>query len=180
MKRNVTLAVLVTVVAALSVLFMPSSLSRRAEANVPGKEGMPHKKGERVEISGLAALMALNVSPRVPGAPQRGDEFISRQAVASGLTPATVRELGARPEAQIRVRAKRDRDAAEGEIEKNLNDRVKFPTGIPGDKDPLVGLGNATNQPQVMPTPSLTFLGQTAAESMCGCLPPDTNGDVGP
>ena len=58
MKRNVALALLVTAIAAVSLLFMPPGLSRQAEANAPGKEGMPRKKGERVEISGLAALMA--------------------------------------------------------------------------------------------------------------------------
>ncbi|MFL6530029.1 MAG: dockerin type I domain-containing protein [Chthoniobacterales bacterium] len=31
-----------------------------------------------------------------------------------------------------------------------------------------------------MPAPSLTFPGMSAAESGCGCLPPDTDGDVGP
>jgi len=180
MKRNVTVAVLVTVVAALSVLFMPRSLSRHAEAKAPANE-THRKKGARVELSGSEALLAMNKLLGQTGNASRGDEFISRQAEAFGATPGTVRDLAKRPEAQIRVRAKRDRDAAEGEIEKNLNDRVKFPKpGIVGDKDPLVGLGIGTNQPLAMPTPSLTFLGQTAAESMCGCLPPDTNGDVGP
>src|SRR2546421_3795250 len=31
-----------------------------------------------------------------------------------------------------------------------------------------------------MPPPLLTFDGISSAESMCGCLPPDTIGDVGP
>lgn len=31
-----------------------------------------------------------------------------------------------------------------------------------------------------MPTPSATFPGITSAQSACGCLPPDTDGDVGP
>jgi hypothetical protein len=31
-----------------------------------------------------------------------------------------------------------------------------------------------------MPGPLLTFDGENASESACGCLPPDTNGDVGP
>ena len=34
--------------------------------------------------------------------------------------------------------------------------------------------------PLAMPTPILTFDGIDAAGSACGCLPPDTNGDVGP
>src|SRR5437762_4041687 len=31
-----------------------------------------------------------------------------------------------------------------------------------------------------MPPPLLTFDGISSAESFCGCIPPDTNGDVGP
>jgi subtilisin-like proprotein convertase family protein len=182
MKRNVVLALLVTVVAAVSILFMPASLSRRAEASGSSKE-FPHLIGQRVQFSGLEALMAMNASLGRPATfMPKGDQFISRKAEASGLTPATVRELAARPEARIGAgRTKREQNEGEGEVEKNLNDRVKFPhPGVVGDKDLLVGLGLRRNQPAVMPAPSLTFLGQTAAESMCGCLPPDTNGDVGP
>src|SRR6266446_1485668 len=182
MKRNVAVAVLVTIIAALSVLFLPGGLSRRAEARGPAIGEMTRKKGARVEFSGLEAL-AFSGSLQGPSAVQRGDEFISRSAVASGATPATVRELASRPEAQAGAgRSKREEESGEeGGFEKNLNDRVKFSSpGVVGDRDPLVGLERRTNQPQVMPVPALTFLGQTAAESMCGCLPPDTNGDVGP
>jgi len=99
--------------------------------------------------------MALNASLGRPANFKQGDEFISRQAEASGLTPATVRELASRPEAQIGA-GRSKREQAEGEVEKNLNDRVKFPKpGIVGDRDPLVGLRR--NQPDVMPVPSLTF-----------------------
>ena len=31
-----------------------------------------------------------------------------------------------------------------------------------------------------MPPPLLTFDGINSAQSLCGCFPPDTNGDVGP
>jgi subtilisin-like proprotein convertase family protein len=181
MKRNVAVAVLVTVIAALSVLFMPGGLSRRAEAGGPAKELFAPKKGARVQFSGLEAL-AFSSWPQASTAGQRGDEFISRSAVASGATPATVRELASRPEAQVGAgRSKREQEEKEGDFEKNLNDRVKFPVpGLTGDKDPLAGIGLGTNLPQAMPTPSLTFLGQIQTESMCGCLPPDTNGDVGP
>lgn len=34
--------------------------------------------------------------------------------------------------------------------------------------------------PAAMPTPLATFAGITSAQSACGCLPPDTDGDVGP
>ena len=48
MKRNVAVAVLVTVIAALSVLFLPGGLSRRAEARGPAIGEMTRKKGARV------------------------------------------------------------------------------------------------------------------------------------
>ena len=35
-------------------------------------------------------------------------------------------------------------------------------------------------QPAAMPAPLITFPGISSAQSTCGCLPPDTNGDVGP
>ncbi|MEO7538952.1 MAG: cohesin domain-containing protein, partial [Pyrinomonadaceae bacterium] len=35
-------------------------------------------------------------------------------------------------------------------------------------------------QPDAMPTPLATFPGISSAQSACGCLPPDTDGDVGP
>ena len=34
--------------------------------------------------------------------------------------------------------------------------------------------------PTVMPTPIATFDGMSSTQSGCGCLPPDTHGDVGP
>jgi hypothetical protein len=34
--------------------------------------------------------------------------------------------------------------------------------------------------PAAMPTPLSTFAGINSSQSACGCLPPDTNGDVGP
>jgi subtilisin-like proprotein convertase family protein len=180
MKRNLFVAVLVTVIAALAVMFVPSMISPRAQAKGPGKESVLQRKGMRVERSGWDVLLAMNAGQALP----KG-EFVSRQAVASGETPGAVRDLGALPEAKVGAgrskREEREREGGEeGDFEKNLNDRVKFPTGLPGDKDPLAGLGSKLNQPNAMPTPSLTFLGQIQTESMCGCLPPDTNGDVGP
>ncbi len=45
--------------------------------------------------------------------------------------------------------------------------------------DPLQAVRQFT-QAVAMPTPSATFPGITSAQSGCGCLPPDTDGDVGP
>ncbi|MGI8821400.1 MAG: hypothetical protein ACR2ID_11125 [Chthoniobacterales bacterium] len=37
-----------------------------------------------------------------------------------------------------------------------------------------------SDQPSAMPTPSISFNGVSSTQSGCGCLPPDTQGDVGP
>ncbi len=45
------------------------------------------------------------------------------------------------------------------------------------------GVSAASNPPleaPAMPSPSVSFDGMSAVESACGCLPPDTDGDVGP
>ncbi len=46
-------------------------------------------------------------------------------------------------------------------------------------QDPILTVRRAA-QVAAMPTPSATYPGITSAESACGCLPPDTDGDVGP
>lgn len=45
----------------------------------------------------------------------------------------------------------------------------------PGIAPPVISRSSAT-----LPTPSVSFDGISSAASGCGCLPPDTNGDVGP
>ena len=41
-------------------------------------------------------------------------------------------------------------------------------------------LKNIFQPTPTMPPPLLTFDGINSAQSLCGCFPPDTNGDVGP
>ncbi len=64
--------------------------------------------------------------------------------------------------------------------------RMRYPhhgTGAPENFDksgvafPLV---QRLLQPPTMPAPLLTFDGINSATGLCGCLPPDTDGDVGP
>ena len=50
-------------------------------------------------------------------------------------------------------------------------------------KEPFSSLAIPTQEPLLplaMPTPSVSFDGVTSVESGCGCLPPDTDGDIGP
>ena len=127
----------------------------------------------------LAAPADADAHPGTPSAtPQQttaNASIISSRAVAFGITPSIRSQM-----AGVIVQ----RSLKESE-EKNENERVKL--AIPGlgadagsglFTDPLLNLGLASS-PMAMPTPSLTFLGQTGAEA-CNCLPPDTNGDVGP
>ena len=48
-----------------------------------------------------------------------------------------------------------------------------------GKPDPIQTV-RMTAQVVTMPSPIATYAGITSAESACGCLPPDTQGDVGP
>jgi hypothetical protein len=45
--------------------------------------------------------------------------------------------------------------------------------------DPVVAVRQVA-EPAAAPTPSTSFDGMSSAQSGCSCLPPDTNGDVGP
>ena len=57
--------------------------------------------------------------------------------------------------------------------------RHPLPTSTDEPDDPIQAIRQAA-QPAVMPTPIATYPGITSAQSACGCLPPDTQGDVGP
>lgn len=48
-----------------------------------------------------------------------------------------------------------------------------------GKNDPFIPV-RESSAPVAMPTPILTFAGLNSTQSGCGCLPPDTHGDVGP
>src|ERR1035437_640100 len=54
------------------------------------------------------------------------------------------------------------------------------PNAKPDIFDPIIIDPDAPEAPSAMPTPLQTFAGVTQAQSGCGCLPPDTDGDVGP
>jgi hypothetical protein len=74
----------------------------------------------------------------------------------------------------------------EGEIEERRLTRYQFSkTGAPPPEAPSSPwmqrlLKNIFRPIPTMPGPLLTFDGVNAAASQCGCLPPDTDGDVGP
>ena len=100
--------------------------------------------------------------------------FLSSKAVAFGLS-IPIRDLPKAP--PPRGKGIKDLD------ERNENPRVRYP--IPGAGlgesdfvDPLLAL-NRGDAPSAMPSPAATYDGMTNAEA-CGCLPPDTNGDIGP
>ena len=58
--------------------------------------------------------------------------------------------------------------------------RYPFPRpGKPATNDPIRTIRKML-EAVAMPTPSATYPGITSAQSGCGCLPPDTDGDVGP
>ena len=65
----------------------------------------------------------------------------------------------------------------EGEEEARLT-RYRQIDGPAGIDDPLQSI-LFPSLPTAMPTPLQSFAGITSAQSACGCLPPDTDGDVG-
>jgi hypothetical protein len=72
----------------------------------------------------------------------------------------------------------RDIPPAPPQVKKVENEnRNPFPVPQTNVKDPVV---QNFFGPLAMPTPLLTFEGISSATSGCSCLPPDTNGDVGP
>lgn len=101
-------------------------------------------------------------------------EFMTAKAAAFGVTQPI------RDQVPVRRIVKENESQAK---EQNENARIKYrkPGAGAGDGaflDPLLANNNARG-PSTIGAPT-TFLGQTGAESLCGCLPPDTNGDVGP
>jgi hypothetical protein len=66
----------------------------------------------------------------------------------------------------------------EDEEERLMRHPPSQPDSQPQQWDPLQQV-RLPAQPAAMPTPSATFPGITSAQSACGCLPPDTDGDVG-
>lgn len=110
-------------------------------------------------------------------------QFVSVRPSAFGVS-RPIRETIAAMGPQNEAAERRGEKDVEERVE---NERVKYP--LPGlgagagdgkFTDPLVARSAIHSpQPYAMPTPLLTFLGLTAADA-CQCLPPDTNGDVGP
>lgn len=69
----------------------------------------------------------------------------------------------------------------EGEDEEVRLLRHPLPLASSGQKtDPYRPVRPSLPGPVAMPTPILTFPGINSGTSGCGCLPPDTHGDVGP
>ena len=76
----------------------------------------------------------------------------------------------------------------EGEIEERRLTRYQFPNTGPLPSAPKAPsspwmqklLKNIFRPTPTMPGPLLTFDGMNSSETACGCLPPDTDGDVGP
>src|SRR4051812_13096087 len=69
----------------------------------------------------------------------------------------------------------------EGEKEEEVKTRHPFPRrGVPASNDPRQAVRQSIATALNMPAPIATFPGISSAQSGCGCLPPDTNGDVGP
>jgi hypothetical protein len=69
--------------------------------------------------------------------------------------------------------------SGESEEDVRLTRHPRHLGGVPEKFDPVKAVRQAM-QPSTMPTPLATYAGIGRANSGCSCLPPDTNGDVGP
>jgi hypothetical protein len=78
----------------------------------------------------------------------------------------------------VDLRTLPDIPQTEHEEEEERLSRYPEIEGPAGTDDPLRSI-HLPSLPTAMPTPLQTFAGITSAQSACGCLPPDTDGDVG-
>lgn len=69
--------------------------------------------------------------------------------------------------------------SGESEEDVRLTRHPRHLGGVPEKFNPVKAVRQAM-QPSTMPTPIATYAGIGRANSGCSCLPPDTNGDVGP
>jgi subtilisin-like proprotein convertase family protein len=181
MKRNIIATLVAIVLVVLACLVLPAGLVNRSEAKAPTKGEAPARKGipfgraarEARERSLQMSSLGLVQSPATPG-----PQFVSRQADAFAVS---LRARDLPKQAPITTTAKMkdsepDHDSEDG-AEKVENDQVKQSIGLKSDFRPDMLL-NGPAVPNAMPTPTLTFDGNT--HTVANFLPPDTNGDVGP
>ena len=133
-----------------------SDTEQLPELSLPGKHGEKMRGQKETYVSTTAMLF-----------PQQPADTSKPQSVAMVGPVSLDGDLRALP----------DIPQVEREDEQRLN---RYPSvgGAPGVDDPLRAIKTSAI-PQAMPTPLATFAGITSAQSACGCLPPDTDGDVG-
>ena len=111
--------------------------------------------------------------------PTASDSKAARQQKAGRQKPDFVRMLG--PVSQDRdlrtLRYVPQGGEDEDEVRMMRHPRIK--SNVPEKFDPVRAMQRLL-EPLAMPTPSATFAGINSTQSGCGCVPPDTNGDVGP
>jgi len=131
----------------------------------------------------IAELLLPGMQKRSAGAPGSPSSFSTTQ---SALFPAQQTSTAAPQVVPITGPVSLDQDLrtlpdipqVENEDEQRLMRHPPAETGPAGISDPLQPL-RVPSLPSAMPTPLQTFAGITSAQSGCGCLPPDTDGDVG-
>lgn len=135
-----------------------------------------------------------------PAERKNGDNLIVRKAEFFSVTPPLSVLLSSNagktelPDNEVRRKeptagAQFEREERDAEGSKNEKNERQVKTIIPGAgagfgkfHDPLLD-GARSDAPQTMPTPAMTFLGNTFADNTAnnipGLVPPDSNGDVG-
>ena len=125
-------------------------------------------------MGGFLALVAFSI-PAGPSAfaqPSQAANVSAKAEVLRVIGPVSLdRDLRQLPEI-----AQRGEDEEEGPMK-----RHPFPRrGVPAKTDPIQAVRRSIAAAIHMPGPTATFPGINSVQSGCNCLPPDTNGDVGP
>src|ERR1043166_2345641 len=140
-------------------------------------------------LGGLAvALFGAGVFAQTKGAKQaqQTNRSTTRQDAPGTQRPDVVRMVGpVRTSTDVRHLPYIPN---EGESEERRLTRYAFPNSGPLPSAPTAPsspwmqrlLKNIFWPAPTMPGPLLTFNGMNSSETSCGCLPPDTDGDVGP
>jgi hypothetical protein len=133
----------------------------------------------RYALTALMALLAItiiSVGIARAGIPTNapGQNKQERLSTPANVGPIVIQEIKHDVSPPLR-----DIPPAPAQPKNSEREIMRHPSNNPGNEysDPVVQF---VMGPLAMPTPIVNFAGINSVGSACGCLPPDTNGDVGP
>ncbi len=177
------LSIFTVVLAAVILVKLPSQATNNETDSSKNYDETIRRTVTQIGDFSVVAPSAFGVSENISDVPNSVPDAFLRRVFY--VTKNQMRELALEKEALERGITKEQ--IVEEINALNLRDLKKIIPGAgAGDnfKDPLMDNAVSRNAPQAMPTPDLTFNGNTqadnAAQGFGGVLPPDVIGDVGP